>query len=285
LILHDGQYVHPPGIRELCKDVLRHCRQREASPIIAPTLSLESFWGKIRKWREATTTSPSGQHLRRYKALFTKGNHTPDQVDEQAAFSDKQTTIAKLIITVLNYCIRSGHVLTRWETVINTMIFKEPGNFQIHRLRVLHIYKADFNLLLAGKWRNLLRAADSKGWVNANQYGARSGCEALSLAAYEAYCNDIAYSTRRTVASVDNDAKSCFDQMIPPLVSLTNRAYGLPSKLAVLHGETLQSTKYFISTWNLGYLILTQRRLPHIRYRPRVWKLSRHMAPIICNVI
>ena len=151
-LILQGHYVHPPGISELCKDVLRYCRQRDASPLIGPTLSLESFWGKIRKWREATTTSPSGRHLGWYKkALFAKGNHTPDQVDEQAIFYDKQTTIAKLIITVLNYCIRSGHVLNRWKTVVNTMIFKEPGNFQIHRLRVLHIYEADFNLLMAVK--------------------------------------------------------------------------------------------------------------------------------------
>jgi hypothetical protein len=47
---------------------------------------------------------------------------------------------------------------------------------------------------------------------------------------------------------VDNDASDCFDRMLPSLVSLTNRSYGLPQQLARLHGATLQATRYYLKT-------------------------------------
>ena len=75
------------------------------------------------------------------------------------------------------------------------MIFKDPGIFKIHCLRELHIYEADLNLIMAMKWQDLLRAADAQYIVNLNQHGARTGCEASSLALCEELRTDIAYST------------------------------------------------------------------------------------------
>jgi len=153
-----------------------------------------------------------------------------------------------LILQIINHCIRTGHVLQRWLTVINTMICKDPGVFKIHRLRVLHLYEADFNLLMGVKWRELILAGDQKRWVNDKQYGARPGCEAASLVLYEEVRTDIAYTTRRTLASIDNDADSCFDRMIPSLISLNNRAFGLPEELSTLHGAALEHMKYHLRT-------------------------------------
>jgi hypothetical protein len=39
------------------------------------------------------------------------------------------------------------------------MILKEPDNHKIHRLRVLHPFEADYNLILGVKWRQLMRHA------------------------------------------------------------------------------------------------------------------------------
>jgi hypothetical protein len=178
-----------------------------------------------------------GRHLGRYKALFSKGAYNVEDEDEREQFASKQFDITKLIISVMNYCIESGYVLDRWKTVINTMILKDVGNVKIHQLRVIHIYEADFNLLLAVKWQDLLRTSDARSWINDNQFGARPGCEAASLALFEELCNNIAFTTRRTMVSVDNDADSCYDRMIPSLISLNNRAFGLPGQLAHLHGE------------------------------------------------
>ena len=70
-----GQYIPSKDVQALCREVILACQQKDQTPIIPSTLSYEAFRGKMRKWRESTTTSPSGRHLGRYKALFNKGVH------------------------------------------------------------------------------------------------------------------------------------------------------------------------------------------------------------------
>jgi hypothetical protein len=243
-----GTYVPPSTMEALCSKVLIHCKRVHDGDAISPVITMESFRGKIRKWRESTTTSPSGRHLGRYKALFAKGMHDPSDEEAIETFKAKQQAIVQVILSVMNFCIRTGHVLSRWKVVVNTMIFKDPGIFRIHRLRVLRIYEADLNLILAVKWRELLKRADVRGQVNVNQHGARPGCEASSLALCEELRSDVSYTTRRTIISIDNDASSCFDRMLPSLVTLNSQTYGLPRELATLHGATLKAMKYHLRT-------------------------------------
>jgi hypothetical protein len=49
--------------------------------------------------------------------------------------------------------MKHRYSLTRWKTIVSMMIYKEPGNVKIHRLRVIHLYEADLSLLLGIKWR------------------------------------------------------------------------------------------------------------------------------------
>jgi hypothetical protein len=98
------------------------------------------------------------------------------------------------------------------------------------------------------KWRELIKECDQRSWVNDKQYGARPGCEASSLALYREIRTDIAYVTRRMLASVDNDADSCFDRMVPSLISLNNLYFGLPLELAQLHGKSLSNMWYHLRT-------------------------------------
>ena len=170
-----GSHIPSPELSALCKSVLLECKAVAALDALPAALSPSGFSGKIKKWREATTTSPSGRHLGRYKALFATGSYIPDPDDNgQGAFEvfeAKQAAISELILRLINFCIDTGHVLERWKQIVNTMIFKDTRNYRIHRLRVIHIYEADFNLLLAVKWRELLHAADRAGVINPGQYG------------------------------------------------------------------------------------------------------------------
>ena len=148
------------------------------------------------------------------------------------------------IVAVINYCLRTGHVLERWKTIINTMIFKETGNYQIHRLRVIHIYEADFNLILAVKWCQLLQL----GIINKGLFGGRPGCEAQSLTFLEELKYDISFMTRRTLFNFDNDATSCYDRIIVSLASLINRKYGLHRKVVANHASTLLQARFHLRT-------------------------------------
>ena len=103
-----------------------------------------------------------GRHV--YKALFAQGPFKYDPDGDAATnemykkLSNAQKDIADVIVAIINITI--GYVLDRWKTIVNTMIFKDVGNYKIHRLCVIRIYEADFNLLLAIQWRQLLQSAD-----------------------------------------------------------------------------------------------------------------------------
>lgn len=232
-----------------CAQLLQECKSTSDLDVIPATLTMDEFSGKIKKWREATTTSPSGRHLGRYKALFKPGSYDANtDPDTAREFEAKQTAIAEIIVSIINYCIRNNHVLSRWKSIVNTMIFKDAGEYKIHRLRVIHIYEADFNLLLAVKWRQLLNHADEHGTIHDGQYGGRPGCEAQSLTFLEELKYDISYVSRRTLFNFDNDAMSCYDRIIVALASLINRKYGQHRSIVAVHAKTLKEAKYKLRT-------------------------------------
>jgi hypothetical protein len=49
---------------------------------------------------------------------------------------------------LLKACISTGYVLNRWKTVANAMLEKIPGVPRINKLRVIHLFEADLNLIL-----------------------------------------------------------------------------------------------------------------------------------------
>jgi hypothetical protein len=230
-----------------CQALLAACRAATDLDLLPAELELKDFTGKIKVWKESTTTSPSGRHLGRYKALLSTGNYDPES-EEFISFVDQQSAILKLLLFLVNYCLRTGHVLERWKTIVNVMIFKDDGVYRIHRLRVIHIYEADFNLLLAVKWRQLLHSADNAGLINDGQFGGRPGCEAQSLTLLEELKNDLSYMTRRTLFNFDNDASSCYDRIIVSLASLINRKYGIHRRVVLVHATTLENARYRLRT-------------------------------------
>lgn len=224
---------------------LATCKAASDLDVLPSTIALPEFRGKITTWKESTTTSPSGRHLGIYKSLFANGPYRNNPDDEQEAqnyarLRYAQEDIAQLILGIINFCLKTGHILERWKTIVNTMIFKDVGIYKIHRLRVIHIYEADFNLLLAIKWRQLLRHADNANLINPGLFGGRPGCEAQSLPFLEELKYDISYTTRRNLLNFDNDAASCYDRIIVSLASLINRKYGMHRSVVLVHATTLQ---------------------------------------------
>ena len=250
-----GTYTTDVSTVPQCQALLTACKTVSDLDIIPAEVTPNEFAGKIKSWNEFTSTSPSGRHLGRYKALYAKGPYTPDTPEGKAdmeRLTNEQKEIRQAIIAIMNYCIQTGYVLERWKTIVNTMIFKDNGNYKIHRLRVIHIYEADFNLLLAVKWRQLLRSADSRDAINHGLFGGRPGCEAQSLTFLEELKYDIAYTSRRTLFNFDNDATSCYDRIIVSLASLINRRFGLHRKITMVHASTLQQARFHLRT-QLGY--------------------------------
>jgi hypothetical protein len=233
--------------------LLQGCKAASELNVLPTTITEREFRDKITSWKETTSTSPSGRHLGFYRSLFAPGPYLNDTGDDEENnrynyFRYAQQDIAQLILEIINYCLETGYILERWKTIVNIMIFKEPGIYKIHKLRVIHIYEADFNLLLTVKWRQLLQHADQQNLLNPGLFGGRPGCEAQSLPFLEELKYDVSYTTQRTLINFDNDATSCYDRIIVALASLVNRKYGLHRSVVLVHASTLQQARFHLRT-------------------------------------
>ena len=95
--------------------------------------------------------------------------------DEADDVRSHQEQLLRATTSLLNYAIKFGYTYHRWTKVVNIMLQKDPGNPRIHRLRVIHIYEADYNMLLAIKWRQALHFAEDQKLLNDGMYGSRPG--------------------------------------------------------------------------------------------------------------
>ena len=67
---------------------------------------------------------------------------------------------------MINYAIEHKYSYERWKHVVNQMIYKDPGNTEIHRIRVIHLYECDLNFILGCKWREAIHKAQGEGTIN-----------------------------------------------------------------------------------------------------------------------
>jgi hypothetical protein len=120
--------------------ILKYIADREKLPEIdtymTPTQVSEGF----KKWREETSTSPSGCHLglKRIPAFATSHKDT----------EKTRTDIQTIQAVIINIPVAQGFSPKRWRTIVNAMLEKISGKPLLHKLRVIHILEADYNLAL-----------------------------------------------------------------------------------------------------------------------------------------
>ena len=79
------------------------------------------------------------------------------------------------------------------------MIYKEQGNVKINRLRVIHIYEADYNFLIGAVWREAIQHAQKLGKINQGQYGGCPGRDCTSVTYLEKLRRDILILTHQPI--------------------------------------------------------------------------------------
>jgi hypothetical protein len=235
------------ALEDITQLLVRHFSKRQSLDCLPASITTAEFLSALKVWKEGTSTSPSGMNLGHYHALFRQHKYKPDSPDAKV-FERKQKLLVEAQVALLNYSLRFSHSFQRWRTIVNVMIMKEPGNSKIHRLRVIHIYEADYNLLLGVKWRQLLHRAEDKGLLNDGCYGSRPGREARTLVFMETMQMEISRCSRKPFLKFDNDATSCYDRIIPGTAMLISRKYGLHRNVAAVCGKTLADAHYKIKT-------------------------------------
>jgi hypothetical protein len=97
------------------------------------------------------------------------------ETDEDKAIEVKCKDFIRAHMAMITYSLKHSYSYQRWQNVVNIMIEKEPGNSKVHRLRVIHIYEAEYNFLLQAKWCALINQAKTEQPLHDGQYGSRPG--------------------------------------------------------------------------------------------------------------
>jgi Reverse transcriptase (RNA-dependent DNA polymerase) len=145
--------------------------------------------------------------------------------------------------------INLGETLNRWTTVSTCMIEKIVGNPRIDKLRVIHLFEADYNLLLKIMWaRKMVWSAHKHNVLNEGQAGSRPGKRAIDVVINKEMLYQYARLTRQPLATIDNDTKSCYDRIICSVAMLISQHYGDPINYCKMQAETLMTTRFHIRT-------------------------------------
>ena len=57
--------------------------------------------------------------------------------------------LVDLTVAMLNIGFSSGVAMERWKHTISVMLEKDKGSPKLHRLRIIQLFEADYNFLLA----------------------------------------------------------------------------------------------------------------------------------------
>ena len=138
-----------------------------------------------------------------------------------------QQELRWLHLSMLNYALERGYSYSRWQSILNMALFKDDDNIRIHRTRVIHIYKADYNLMLGLKWRVAVYQAETLKALNEGQYGSRPRRNAVDPAMLEELQFEIARLSRRMLIQTNYDAMACYDRIIPNLAMVASQKFGV----------------------------------------------------------
>jgi hypothetical protein len=185
----------------------------------------------FKKWKETTSTSPSGRHLGHYKALI------------------QDDTLLKCLTQFMHITVKSGLTLRRWCNAVNILIEKDPGQPKITRLRIIHLFEADFNLFLKMIWGSrLVKRAVKLKLLNDGQHGSIPQRKATDPIMLTQLTTDLCRILKHNLARFDNDASACYDRIIVALGMLAARRCGMPETAVQTHADCLRLMKYTVKT-------------------------------------
>jgi hypothetical protein len=204
---------------------------------------------KFKKMGETTYVSP---FLKRYLSQYISLIRIIREPSKNQALLTSRPPAAQALtatakellsfhVTLLQLTIQHKHTYPRWQRVANLMLEKDFGVPKIHRLRIIHLYEADVNLLMGIYFaRKLVRHIESRNQFNEGCYGNRAGLSVHEPVLMEELQNTICYLSRTNRVDQDNDATACYDRIHPNLANLVYESNGMDQDICTVHGATLE---------------------------------------------
>jgi hypothetical protein len=221
-------------------------------PLIPPTISFEDCVTSLLHWDEKTSTSPSRRHLGLYKSILTahidSGAEFNASKPDTLSLTAKATTLLFAIHVIAVSVAEMGLYLKRWTHVTNAMIYKKAGVLELNELRVIHLFEADFNLLVGFIFgRRIVHNAVDHQRLHPCQFGKKDG-ECMDAAISKTLHNVIATYTKTSLRQFESDATACFDIIVMTFAMLCFFAYCCPSLLIKFWFAVLQHHSHKVKT-------------------------------------
>ena len=130
------------------------------------------------------------------------------------------------------------------KTIVNMMVYKEPGNSFIDPLQVIDIYEADLSFLLGCKWKEALNHNINEETLHQGQYWGLKGRDCTQITLLEELQLDYSLLTRTPFRNFDNNTTVCYDRILVALSSLATQKYSIWPQVVFVHAATLEEAIY-----------------------------------------
>ena len=208
---------------------LEECRRPDNVLSVDPVITCKDFVESIKAWKEKTSTSPSGRHLGHYRT----------------AILDRD--LVSLHTDLLNIPIQYGFAPERWTHSVTPLIEKDDGLPYLTRLRVIHLFEADYNLFLKIVFgRRMVKNAEQAEALNDQQHGSRPRRMTTDALFLSRLSKDLIRQLKSNSAHMDNDATGCYDRIVTSLGMLACRRLGVPRTAIACQANVLRNMRYAV---------------------------------------
>ena len=193
----------PTPLSSYALDMLRYTQMDERIPKVPVTISANEIKHTWKMVKEHKASAPSGRYNGVYKAMT------------------QDPTLLRILEVSMNLPLITGYSYRRWNTMVDIMAFKKPGNIKVSNIRSIIISEADWNtigkLLIAKK---MMKNAERNQLLPREHIGGRKGRKATDGALTKRLAIDNARLLRKPLAIISTDAVNCYDRMLHKFIAL-----------------------------------------------------------------
>ena len=112
-------------------------------------------------------------------------------------------------------------------------------------MSTIHIIEADLQFLTKKVYaQRMMHNAKGKQLITDEQYGGRKNRQSLSLVINKLLFYNLVHQTVSKAAFMDDDARACYDRIIPHIATVEARKWGVSHKAANMTKDIISSQHF-----------------------------------------
>ena len=127
--------------------------------------------------------------------------------------STSYTSLLEFDCSILELCLRTGHMLPRWTNATDVMIPKKTDSLRVDQLRTIFLLASDWNFGNKLLSKRLMYHAEKANSIAPKQYGSRKRKSAIQHATNKAIILDIQRQRKQDTTLMILDATACYDRI------------------------------------------------------------------------